>query len=1108
MQPKTIAFKLTSLALLSSLTTATTIGHPGTARAAGAATITVTTNLDHADLFAPDITSNGVCTDTVRVTSGLIPVPVYGCSLRSALKTAFETPENDTIVFAPALNGTVFALKGTALNWAASGVLVDAQGQTITLNGAGMNAGANMIEIGGNGNLLRGVALTAARANALVVGDQAGVGAGNDNVIHRVSVYGNPNGIGASIVGSGAPGGARNVILESLFGRPVSGTACDPARANSVNIRVSEGAVDTRITNNEIMCGDVAGVQIVGSGTSGTNVSYNSIGFGISTGEFWGNGVGVSIQLAQKTVVLGNYIRCSATSGIIINGASTNDVRLINNYIGDIDRGPPFGVGGENTIDGIFVDGVTRLDGNFFDNVIYGNGGDGIRINASSVLTLESNTIGFPDTRFNARNINGVSVTGGSQRVYLLNNTIGYNENLGVWINGENSDNNGVAGNTILGHGNTGVQIDGGADFNAIGARAFGLLGVADVAGNTIISNTREGIYIAGATTEFNLVADNEIGAQGKYSYPNGFNGIVLANGARNNQIGAFIGIPLGNTIVSNGDNGILVDGASNNTIQTNSIGSIPSVSEGGSPNGYSGIYITGASTGNIIGGDPNASNRIAYNANDGITLSGSGATNNTIRGNHIYRNSANGITIDAAPGNLLNGDPDSPIALHENLRSGVYIAAGANNTSLSRLSVDNNVHYGVLIDNSSSTTLANVSATGNGYDGIGERNGATNNAWSQLATGNNNGLGIDKDASNDAANVVAASTITITAYTVGDGNMSLGGLAPSTSYEVYVADADPSGYGEGARVAVAFSTGPSASTATVNIPASDRANNCFTVLKTTTPSSEFSQNYCRLTPQSIDHAPAGDRTLAQPLSFTQYATATSGLPVSFVGFTPGICTVTAAGIVTISGVGLCGVRLEQAGDATYGPATPVVVTFNVTKAPQTIAPIWPGDIRFGSGPVTYALNASSNLPVTLASTTPAVCTVSGLVVTPVAVGLCSLVASQAGDATYSAAPDLAFNVAVVPGSQTISFAQPGDVGRNASPTVVASASSGLPVSFSGGTPGVCAVAPNGRVTPLGIGVCSVTATQPGNANYAAAPSVTRSFTIRFVTLLPLMRKV
>jgi hypothetical protein len=95
-----------------------------------------------------------------------------------------------------------------------------------------------------------------------------------------------------------------------------------------------------------------------------------------------------------------------------------------------------------------------------------------------------------------------------------------------------------------------------------------------------------------------------------------------------------------------------------------------------------------------------------------------------------------------------------------------------------------------------------------------------------------------------------------------------------------------------------------------------------------------------------------------------------------------------------------------------------------------------------------------------------------------------------------------------VPGSQTISFAQPGDVGRNASPTLVASASSGLPVSFSGGTPGVCAVAPNGRVTPLGIGVCSVTASQTGNANYDAAPSVTRTFAIRFVTLLPLMRKV
>src|SRR4029077_10869961 len=58
---------------------------------------------------------------------------------------------------------------------------------------------------------------------------------------------------------------------------------------------------------------------------------------------------------------------------------------------------------------------------------------------------------------------------------------------------------------------------------------------------------------------------------------------------------------------------------------------------------------------------------------------------------------------------------------------------------------------------------------------------------------------------------------------------------------------------------------------------------------------------------------------------------------------------------------------------------------------------------------------------------------------------------------------------------------------------LTATASSGLPVTFSASGP--CTVAA-GVVTLTGAGSCTVTASQPGNASYAPAPPVARTFAI------------
>jgi len=79
--------------------------------------------------------------------------------------------------------------------------------------------------------------------------------------------------------------------------------------------------------------------------------------------------------------------------------------------------------------------------------------------------------------------------------------------------------------------------------------------------------------------------------------------------------------------------------------------------------------------------------------------------------------------------------------------------------------------------------------------------------------------------------------------------------------------------------------------------------------------------------------------------------------------------------------------------DVTLTALTPQAITFNALPDRLLVA-----------GPFTVSATASSGLPVSFSSVTPAVCTVSGATVTLVTTGSCAIRASQAGDATWSPA--------------------------------------------------------------------------------------------------------
>ena len=104
--------------------------------------------------------------------------------------------------------------------------------------------------------------------------------------------------------------------------------------------------------------------------------------------------------------------------------------------------------------------------------------------------------------------------------------------------------------------------------------------------------------------------------------------------------------------------------------------------------------------------------------------------------------------------------------------------------------------------------------------------------------------------------------------------------------------------------------------------------------------------------------------------------------------------------------------------------------------------------------------------------------------------------ADQPGDAGSDPAARVDGTFTVTGDAQTVTFAAPETAAlTDGTVTLVATATSGLPVAVTGTTPKVCTVT-GPVVTPRTPAVCTVTATQPGDAGHAAAPPVTHTFTV------------
>lgn len=227
---------------------------------------------------------------------------------------------------------------------------------------------------------------------------------------------------------------------------------------------------------------------------------------------------------------------------------------------------------------------------------------------------------------------------------------------------------------------------------------------------------------------------------------------------------------------------------------------------------------------------------------------------------------------------------------------------------------------------------------------------------------------------------------------------------------------------------------------------------------------------------------------------YTLNGTASSGLAVTYTVSGPGKVSGTT---LTITGGGALQVTASQAGTANYNAATPVTQTMSIAPAAQTLTFTGlPATATYkAAGPYTLNGTASSGLAVTYTFTGPA--TVYGKTLTITGGGTVTVTASQAGNASYSAATPVTQTINIAPASQTLTFtglpASSSYGGASFSYSLNGTASSGLAVTYSVTGP---ATLSGSKVSITGAGAVSITASQAGNANYSAAVPVTQTIAV------------
>ena len=281
-------------------------------------------------------------------------------------------------------------------------------------------------------------------------------------------------------------------------------------------------------------------------------------------------------------------------------------------------------------------------------------------------------------------------------------------------------------------------------------------------------------------------------------------------------------------------------------------------------------------------------------------------------------------------------------------------------------------------------------------------------------------------------------------------------------------------------------------------------------------PATQVQQSFVVDATQSVSFtSPAPTAAMVGGASYAPTATTTSGLTAAITvdASSSAVCSIS-SGVVTFTEGGTCVLDANQSGNATYTAASQVQQSFTVTKSPQTVSftSLAPAAAVVGTDTYDATASASSTLTptITVDPSSSSVCTISGgsggsVDVSMIDGGVCTLDVNQAGDSSYSAAPQIqqSFEVANLQAITVTSLVPtPSEAIINGTYTPTATASSGLAptMTVDASSSSVCSL--SGVVVTFNTsGTCTVDFNQSGGANgaltYAPAPQVQQSFYVQ-----------
>ncbi|WP_282268216.1 fibronectin type III domain-containing protein [Stenotrophomonas sp. PS02298] len=371
---------------------------------------------------------------------------------------------------------------------------------------------------------------------------------------------------------------------------------------------------------------------------------------------------------------------------------------------------------------------------------------------------------------------------------------------------------------------------------------------------------------------------------------------------------------------------------------------------------------------------------------------------------------------------------------------------------------------------------------------------------------GNGSYLAATQVTLNFAVNAVLATAPQNAVATAGDGQASVAFAVPTstggadiTGYTVAVIPADVA--------PVSATSSPIAVTGLTNGRSYEftvSASNSVGMGLASTPSNAVTPTAA----QTITFANPGTQNFGTTPTLT--ATVDSGLAATFTTGTASVCTISSGGALSFVAVGTCTIHADQAGDTSHAAATRVSQSFTVqavvsaapvigaaTLSAPTVADVGFTAPAFDGG---AAITQYEVMPSPSVAGGPFVGAGSPVTVSGLVAGqrytFTVLARNSEGDSQASAASN-----AVQPmTAQSITFNNPGTQNFGTTPTLSASASSGLTVSLSvaGTAASVCDIN-NGVLSFAAVGTCTVLADQSGDASHDPAAQVSQSFAVQAV---------